>query len=227
MAKTVDKFTDYINWLFGFSVAIAALLFSKDAFLARLLEDVLLGVLSIALLLVAVGWFFSYMSSVRHELGLLSTAFEEKRVISVEGAVLPTGIAISVFFGVLLTLSLDIRNFTMVAAMFAMFDLYGQRTVRQNFLLLSEDEGKILDDNRRQVLSKYYIDRPLLTRISCVLAMFISAHLLVVFAGEIGLYASYLVVIVGHPLSLIILYRWRKERDDELERIDDGAQHDV
>ena len=102
MSRIKDELKDYINWAVGITLFVSALLFSKAELLALLSANPVQALLSVALLLTTVIWFFLYLRAVRHELELLDSAFDSKRIRKPLGSVLPVAVGLSILFGAMI-----------------------------------------------------------------------------------------------------------------------------
>ncbi len=231
MSGMKDELKDYINWAVGITFFVSALLFSKDSLLALFSNNPIHAVLSAALLLTTVIWFFLYLRAVRHELELLDSSFDSEQIRKISGYVLPTAVGLSIFFGSLIALSENILVYAGLAALLSSFDLYGQATTIRNVnILIHEKKFKdSIGEEEAKILFAYYIKKPLLSRISIVMVTFCVSFVLASYSKFLNIqylnYTAYLAVIMVILGSEVVIQKWRNERDEGLFALHDSTQN--
>ncbi|NVL89682.1 MAG: hypothetical protein HWN69_01630 [Desulfobacterales bacterium] len=231
MSKIYQQLTDYINWCFTITVALALFLLSRQELTKLYKTDSMAALVSAILLIVTVGRFFLYLHAVRKEIDLFDVSFKTERVNRLHGPVLPIGIALSLTFAVLIAYSTNILIYSIVALLFSVFDIYGPATVNRNLgiQILGKQFGDTKSEQGAKILFNYYFVKPILLRVAILLVMGCFALILATcwhFTHDAAYqYSAYLTWIFSIIVGEIAIYRWRAERDEALNSLENNIEN--
>ncbi|WP_420645752.1 hypothetical protein [Candidatus Leptofilum sp.] len=229
MSKLREQLADYINYAMAIAFTVAAFLLSKDMLLDLLQQNVIRGALTITLLLVTLAMSFLYLQAVRTELDLLDNVLksEKMQITEVSGKVYLAIIALSIFIGLLIANVTNIIYYAGIAAIYSIFDMYGQAIVIRNFnIQLHQKNYRTnipLVEQEADVLFDYYVGKPLLVRIAATLSLECAAFALAIYSNNLnidwGTNVAYAIIITTLITGEILIYSWRKSRDTALQEI--------
>lgn len=223
MSKIHDRLKDFINLSLCIMIALVTCLFSKDKLIELVRQNSIHGTLTILLLSTTVCLFFLYWKAVRVEIDLIDMAFNTDDVKHTNGFVFIEAIALGVIFAVLIYLSTNILYYSVAVLIYSNIDLYGQANVIRhiNIYIKENKIRKPFGEDDVEILSDYYIKRPLLTKISLTLTAFCIALIFSVMAyfEHNILYEdiAYCIVILAIIIGELFIRNWRKSRDKRLD----------
>ena len=207
----------------------ALLAFSKERLLKllspALSRQYLLDLLGMALLITVVILVFRWIFAVFGEMRLLREYFPE-RIRPQPGQVYVWTVLFSILLGALGSLTGNIIAFSAVFAVYSLGDMWGQKLrdmQLKDAFRETADEGP--DDHvrlsKRQVIERYYLDRPQMER-SATIMFFSFVALSLALAGNASQpvattewlhVAAYAVIVANIVISEAVIWRWRKTRD--------------
>ncbi len=220
-----DRLREYINWSFGFALAVAALLLSRDRLIQMFHDDRTTAILAAALLTVTTLDFVLYLHTVRHELDLMHEAFVDDKKKEAEGPVLIVAVWLALAFGCLIAEVTDILIYCGLLTLLQVANVIGVRNVNANFLdmykrRIFRGAGGQLE---AQILYKYYIERRAFLRCSLLIVASALGFVLAVVGLRTGSVvltrAAYLTVLIGVPIGEWVIIRWRRECDDARRKL--------
>lgn len=225
-----------LDWLFQLACKILVggtlLVFLKDRLpkllLPTLSHEYLTYVLATALLITVLVLVFRWIFAVAGEMRLLRVYLHEY-VQQVPGQVYLWTILFSILLGTLGSITDNIIAFSAILAVYSVFDIWGQwlrdLQLKEAFRQIArEGSSDATISSKRQAIEKYYLDKPQMQR-SATIMFFTFASLSLALAGNASHsvetkewlhMAAYAIVIANIAISEVVIWRWRKTRDDVL-----------
>ncbi|MFO1241632.1 MAG: hypothetical protein U1E36_00270 [Rickettsiales bacterium] len=188
-------------------------------------------------------WYFLYKQAVHKEIGIAANLFSRfnpphdwKKMIGYEWVPF-ISIGLTVAFIGLAWYVDKIQVYILIVLITNVIDIRGNSVVRQTlihhfadpaYLPLEADLHKEFIMRRRAVAEEYWIKKPQLERIGLMIignvAAFVALFSEQIFGVALPIQIPYAMVVFVIAANEIIMFRWRKERDKAINKIEDDEE---
>lgn len=229
---TVRILSIYIGIFITISFAIATAVFSKIEIINIFRNDLVEGILVVAVSGATIAWFGLYFYTVLNELLILKEHLDKAIMPDLGFKTLVITFFIAVFFG--LTLSsiwvFGLMYYLIFALLLRLFDMFGGSIINRSVFSIVKSEiftNKRIDKKRKEallVISDYYLKNLILLRCAIMVFFFFVSLILYLYylnyKINLLLYSSYLVVFITIVIGESIIGHWRIKRSRQLNKIE-------
>lgn len=188
-------------------------------------------------------WYFLYKQAVHKEIGIAAGLFSRfnpphdwKKLIGYEWIPIISISLTAAFIGLAWYVD-KLQVYILIVLITNVIDIRGNSVVRQSLIAhfadpayrpVDEDLHKEFIMRRRAVAEDYWIKKPQLERIGLMMIGNVAAFT-VLFSGQIfgvklPVQLAYAIVIIVIVVNEITMFRWRKQRDAAINRIEDDEE---
>lgn len=219
------RLRDYINVGVAISLTATAIALARRDVFDAMKEDVVYGLLSIALLVATLIRMVLYHSAVRTEVDLLEWALNTKQVLVLRGPVLPIVVGLSVTFAAQIATVTNILVFSALFMLFTALDMFGPIVIMRNVgaVMIERRFADEAVDGAARAIYDYYYGNPTILRVAIMLLASVGSFVLAILWHYEKVaayqYAAYALAITTVVVGEVVMKVWRQRRDREVERL--------